>query len=105
MPASSGRATSCRRVRCGQVGGRGGPSRERGGAWWGRERASHHRRLAAGPLAHDRRLVALRAHAWSRSVTSSVLTWLELDVWLARSLPRYAARNFSIEKTVPRDSM
>ena len=45
------------------------------------------------------------AHAWSRSVTSSVPTWLELDVWLARSLPRYAARNFSIEKTVPRDSM
>ena len=31
--------------------------------------------------------------------------WLELDVWLARSLPRYAARNFSIEKTVPRESM
>ena len=31
--------------------------------------------------------------------------WLELDVWLARSLPRYAARNFSIEKTVPRDNM
>ena len=37
--------------------------------------------------------------------TSSVLTWLELDVWLARSPPRYAARNFSIENTVPRDSM
>ena len=36
---------------------------------------------------------------------SSVLTWLELGVWLARSLPRYAARNFSIEKTVPRESM
>ena len=46
----------------------------------------------------------LAAHAWSRSVTSSV-PWLALDVWLARSLPRYAARNFSIEKTVPRDSM
>jgi hypothetical protein len=30
---------------------------------------------------------------------------LALDVWLARSLPRYAARNFSIEKTVPRESM
>jgi hypothetical protein len=44
------------------------------------------------------------AHAWSRSVTSSVPTWLELDVWLARPLPRYA-RNFSIEKTVPRESM
>ena len=47
----------------------------------------------------------LSAHASARSVTSSVLTWLELGVWLARSLPRYAARNFSIEKTVPRDSM
>ena len=30
---------------------------------------------------------------------------LELGVWLARSLPRYAARNFSMENTVPRDSM
>ena len=38
-------------------------------------------------------------------VASSVPTWLELDVWLARSLLRYVARNFSIEKTVPRDSM
>jgi len=31
--------------------------------------------------------------------------WLELDVWLARSLLRYAARNLSIENTVRRDSM
>ena len=31
--------------------------------------------------------------------------WLVLDVWLARSLLRYAARNLSIENTVPRDSM
>ena len=31
--------------------------------------------------------------------------WLELDVWLARSPLRYTARNFSIENTVPRDSM
>jgi len=45
------------------------------------------------------------AHAWSRSVTSSVPLSLALDVWLARSLPRYAARNLSIENTVPRDSM
>jgi hypothetical protein len=30
---------------------------------------------------------------------------LELDVWLTRSLPRDAARNFSVEKTVPRESM
>lgn len=33
------------------------------------------------------------------------LSWLELDVWLTRPLLRYAARNFSMEKTVPRDSM
>ena len=31
--------------------------------------------------------------------------WLELDVWLTRSLLRYAARNFSIENTVRRDNM
>ena len=36
---------------------------------------------------------------------SSVLLWLELNVWLARSLLRYAAWNFSIENTVPRASM
>ena len=61
---------------------------------------------AAGPLAHDRWLVALPPRARVVAiVTSSVPTWLELDVWLARSLLRYAARNFSIEKTVPRESM
>jgi len=31
--------------------------------------------------------------------------WLELDVWLARSLRPYAARNLSMVKTVRRDSM
>ena len=31
--------------------------------------------------------------------------WLELDVWLARSLLGYAARNLPIENTVSRDSM
>ena len=61
--------------------------------------------LAAGPLAHDRRLVALCGARVCTISASSVLTWLELASWLARSLPRYAARNFSIEKTVPRDSM
>ena len=63
------------------------------------------KRLAAGPLAHDRRLVAL---CGARVVTIGDELGperLALDVWLARSLPRYAARNFSIEKTVPRDSM
>jgi hypothetical protein len=61
--------------------------------------------LAAGPLAHDRQLVAL---CGARVVTIGDELgpdWLELDVWLAHSLPRYAARNFSIEKTVPRESM
>ena len=73
--------------------------------WRGRERASHHRLLAAGPLADDRRLVAL---CGARVVTIGNELGplsLELGVWLARSLPCYAARNFSIEKTVPRDSM
>ena len=31
--------------------------------------------------------------------------WLELDVWLIPPSRRYAARNLSIEKTVPRDNM
>ena len=61
--------------------------------------------LAAGPRAYDRWLVAL---CGARVVTIGDELGpdrLELDVWLARSLPRYAARNFSIEKTVPRESM
>ena len=61
--------------------------------------------LAAGPVAHDRPLRALRGARDGAIVASSVPMWLELDVWLARALLRYAARNFSIEKTVPRDSM
>jgi hypothetical protein len=61
--------------------------------------------LAAEPLAHDRWLVALSG---ARVVTIGDELGpdgLELGVWLARSLPRYAARNFSIEKTLPRESM
>jgi hypothetical protein len=38
-------------------------------------------------------------------LASSVSSWLELDGWLARSLLRYAARNFSMQNTVRRDSM
>jgi hypothetical protein len=75
------------------------------GAWRGRERASHQTRSLPGPLAHDRRLVALSG---ARVVTIGDELGpdgLELGVWLARSLPRYAARNFSIEKTLPRESM
>ena len=60
--------------------------------------------LVAGRVAPDRWLVALVAHA-CEAISASSVPWLELDVWLTRSLPRYAARNFSIEKTVPRDSM
>jgi hypothetical protein len=45
------------------------------------------------------------AHACDAISASSVPTWLELDVWLSRSLPLYAARNLSSEKTVPRASM
>jgi len=40
-----------------------------------------------------------------RAISTSSVPWLELGVWLTRSLPRYAARNFSIENTVPRASM
>jgi hypothetical protein len=45
------------------------------------------------------------AYACCAIAGSSVLSWLELDVWLAHSLLRYAARNLSIENTVLRDSM
>ena len=51
------------------------------------------------------RFMALQGARDGAIVASSVPTWLELDVWLTRSLLRYAARNVSIEKTVPRDSM
>jgi hypothetical protein len=94
-------------VRASVVARLGGGAAHPGNAcvWRGRERASHHRLLAAGPLAYDRRLVALSG---ARVVTIGNELGppsLELGVWLARPLPRYAARNFSIEKTVPRDSM
>ena len=84
--------------------GEGQPCPVNAWAWRRRERASHQR----GSLP-DLWLTIVGswcsgAHAWTRSVTRSV-TWLELYVWLARSRPRYAARNFAIEKTVPRDSM
>ena len=56
-------------------------------------------------MTHDRRLVTLVGVRMPRDLSELGPDWLELDVWLARSLFRYAARNFSIEKTVPRDSM
>ena len=49
-------------------------------------------------------VAALRG-ARDGAIVASSVSWLELDVWLTRSLLRYAARNFSIENTVPRDSM
>jgi hypothetical protein len=83
-------------------------ARGRGSVVWehvrNRRRASHHRARAAGPVAHDRRLVTLDAYAGSAISTSSVPTWLELDVWLTRLLFRYAAWNRAMENTVPRDN-
>src|SRR5262245_28238146 len=60
---------------------------------------------AAGPLAHDRRLVTLGGVRVQRDRSEFGPAWLELDVWLARSLFRYAARNLSMENTVRRASM
>ena len=71
----------------------------------GRERASHQ----AGTLPDLWLMIdgswRSPAHACGAISASSVTTWLELGVWLARPLPRYAVRNFSIENTVPRDSI
>ena len=60
---------------------------------------------AAGPVADDRWLVTLSGVCVRRDLRELGPDWLEFDVWLARSLLRYAARNRSIENTVPRDSM
>ena len=60
---------------------------------------------AAGPVAHDRRLVTLDGVRVQCDLSELGPDWLELDVWLTRSLLRYAARNLSIENTVPRDNM
>jgi hypothetical protein len=73
-------------------------------AWRGRERTSHQ----SCSLPDLRLMIVGSWRCGARVVTIGGEfgpAWLELDVWLARSLPRYAARNFSIEKTVPRDSM
>ena len=58
----------------------------------------------AGPLAHDRKL-ALDGVRVLCDLNELGSDWLELAVWLARSLLGYAARNFSMENTVRRDSM
>jgi hypothetical protein len=82
--------------------GEGRPSRH---TWPSRERVSHHRARAAGPVAHDRRLGTLSGVRVPRDLDELGPTWLELDVWLTRSLLRYAARKRSMENTVPRDRM
>jgi hypothetical protein len=95
-------ATSPERVRYLQARGRGSASGERRPR---RERASHQRHgLPDLWLMIDG---SSRSAAYVYRADRSELgpDWLELDVWLARSLLRYAARNFSIENTVPRDSM
>ena len=48
---------------------------------------------------------ARRARRTARSSSELGPERLDLDVWLIPPSPRYAARNFSIEKTVSRDSM
>jgi hypothetical protein len=71
----------------------------------GRERASHQARTLPDLWLMIDGSWRTVAHACCAICVSSVPTWLELDVWLTRPLPGYAARNFSIEKTVPRASM
>jgi hypothetical protein len=62
-------------------------------------------RRAAGRLAPDRPLGTLDGVRVQCDLRELGPAWLELDVWLVRSLFRYAARNLSIENTVRRDSM
>jgi hypothetical protein len=95
---------AAKRVRCRQARGRGSPSRERGGVA-GEKAGVPSFKLVAGPLALDQWRMALEG---ARVVP--IGDELGPDVArvrrLARLLPsRYAARNFSIEKIVPRDSM
>ena len=60
--------------------------------------------LAAGPVAHDRRLVALGGACVLSDLCE--LGPVARVRRLARPLPScYAARNFSVEKTVPRANM
>jgi hypothetical protein len=62
------------------------------------------KRRVAGPSAHDRGAVTLGGVRVQCDLHELGRVRLELDVWLARSLRRYAARNCSIENTVRRDS-
>ncbi len=74
-------------------------------AWaWQEESGVPSNALVAGRVAPDRWLVALMAHA-SDAISASSVPVARVRR-LAHPLPsRYAARNFSIEKTVPRESM
>jgi hypothetical protein len=82
--------------------GEGRPVRNQ---WRRRERASHHRAGLPDHRLTIAALVTLGGVCVQRDLRELDPAWLELDVWLARSLRRYAARNVSIEKTVRRDSM
>lgn len=73
--------------------------------WRSRERASHQTRALPDLWLTIDGSERSTAYACSAISTSSVPTWLELDIWLARSLLRYAALNLSMENTVPRDNM
>ena len=63
------------------------------------------KRACCRTLAHDRDAQRVRRHLQSVRSQRARSPWLELGVWLTRSLPRYAVRNFSIENTVRRDTM
>src|SRR2546427_3592835 len=95
------------RVRCLQARGRGRASRERDESS-GREPASHQALSLPDLRLMIDGLIAL-CGARVCAISASSVPWLELDGWLTgsplRSPPRYAWRNFSIEKTVPRASM
>ena len=56
-------------------------------------------------MTHDRRLGTLYGVRIPGDLNELGPDWLELGVWLARSLLGYAARNLSIENTVRRDNM
>src|SRR3990172_5668050 len=90
------------RIRCLQARGRGRVKRERE-VDEARRRGTSHQTHALPDL---RFLIAhgARAHGAAQSLVNSVST-ARLSHVAHPPSPRYAARNFSIENTVPRDSM
>ena len=65
--------------------------------WRSSELASHHTRALPDLWLTIDGSERSTAYACRAIATSSVPTWLELDIWLARSLLRYAALNLSME--------